>query len=329
MSLHGKVYLFRKIESITNHGYLNYENGIMLDDLALFVCIAQNRSLSAAARHLQLPAATVTRRLRKLEEEIGAQLIHRSARKFSLTSEGEAYYEAFADLMDQAEAAKRGLSADLHEMRGRLRVAAPTNISVGLLQPMWSAFLRDYPEIQLSLQLSNQNKDLLENRIDLALRIGVQTDLHLFQKRIGSVATMLVASPDYLESAGSPLKPEDLRGHRLIGVSVLPNWLLENSETGATETLHLSADIAVDDIGLAGQMAADGLGISLLPVSETSEDLRNGRLQLVMPQWQGQNREAYMVWPTGRLLSARAKCLRDYVETYVAGYPILQGVLPV
>ncbi|MEM9631301.1 MAG: LysR family transcriptional regulator [Pseudomonadota bacterium] len=301
----------------------------MFDDLALFVCIVQNRSLSAAARQLQLPAATVTRRLRKLEEEIGAQLIHRSARKFSLTSEGEAYYEAFADVMEQAETAKRGLSSDLHEMRGRLRVAAPTNISVGLLQPMWSAFLRDYPEIQLSLQLNNQNKDLLENRIDLALRIGPQTDLHLYQKRIGCVATMLVASPDYLKNAGSPMKPEELRKHRLIGVSVLPNWQLENADAGVTDTLHLNADIAVDDIGLAGQLAADGLGISLLPVSETSDDLKTGRLQLVMPQWRGQSREAYVVWPTGRLLSARAKCLRDYIEAYVAGYPILQGALPV
>ncbi|MCV0428140.1 MAG: LysR family transcriptional regulator [Roseibium sp.] len=301
----------------------------MLDDLALFVRIAQNRSLSATARQLNVPPATVTRRLRKLEEQVGAQLVHRSARKFSLTSEGEAYYEAFADLIHQAEVSLRGLSADLHDMRGRLRVAAPTNISVGMLEPMWSAFLKSYPEIQLTLLLSNENKDLLENRIDLALRIGPQTDLRLYQKRLGRVATMLVASPGYLAKTGVPERPEDLKSHKLIWVSSLPHWQLKNMDTGEEATQHLTANIAVDDIGLACQFSADGHGIALLPVTETSKKIVEGNLQFVMPQWQGQGREAYAVWPTGRLLSARAKCLRDYMESYMAERPVFQGALPV
>ena len=301
----------------------------MLDDLALFIRIAQNRSLSVAARQLGVPPATVTRRLRKLEEEIGAQLVHRSARKFSLTSEGEAYYEAFADLIGQAETSLRGLSADLHEMRGRLRVAAPTNISVGMLEPMWSGFLKSYPDIQLTLQLSNENKDLLENRIDLALRIGPQTDLRLYQKHVGRVATMLVASPGYLADTGVPAQPEDLKLHKLIWVPSLPHWQLQNKDTGEEATQHPTANIAVDDIGLACQFSADGHGIALLPVTETSRDILAGRLQFVLPRWQGQSREAYAVWPTGRLLSARAKCLRDYMEAYMAERPVFQGALPV
>jgi len=300
----------------------------MLDDISLFVHIAQNRGLSAAAKHLKLPAATVTRRLRKLEEEIGAQLVHRSARKFKLTWEGEAYYEAFADLVQQAEAELQGLRADLHALRGRLKVAAPTNISVGVLEPMWSGFLKAYPDIHLTLTLSNEPKDLMENQIDLALRIGPQTDLRLYQKRLGSVATVLVASPDYLASAERLESPRDLRVHKLIWVSALPQWQLTERDTEARETLHLNASIAVDDISLARQLAADGHGIALLPVSECVEGLDTGTLQRVLPRWQGQKRDVFAVWPTGRLLSARAKCLRDFMELYLEARPVFQGGLP-
>jgi DNA-binding transcriptional LysR family regulator len=300
----------------------------MLDDVALFIHIARSRGLSSAAAKLNLPAATVTRRLRKLEEEVGAQLVFRSARKFALTTEGEAYYEAFADLVTQFETARQGLRSDLHELRGRLKVAAPTNISVGLLEPMWSGFLNEFPEIQLTLNLSNENKDLLETQIDLALRVGPQTDMRLYQKRLGCVATMLVASPEYLAAAGDLNDPEDLRQHKLIWVSALPVWQLSNLDTGQQETLHLSANVAVDDIGLARQLARDGHGIALLPVSEFWENFETGQLHSVLPRWQGQKRDVYAVWPTGRLLNARAKCLRDYVQEYLAERPVFQGALP-
>ncbi|MCK7612767.1 LysR family transcriptional regulator [Roseibium sediminicola] len=300
----------------------------MLDDIALFIQIAQRRSLAAAAGHLGLPAATVTRRLRKLEEAIGAQLVHRSARKFSLTAEGEAYFEAFADLIVQAEITRRALSSDLHALQGALKVAAPTNISVGILQPMWSGFLKAHPDIRLTLTLSNENKDLLEHQVDLALRAGSQTDMRLYQQKLGSIATVLVAAPGYLEAAGSPLEPGDLSCHKLIKVVALARWELKHVVTGARETIHLNPFVTVDDIGLARQLAVDGHGLALLPVSEISGDLQTGRLVPVLSDWQGPGRDILVVWPTGRLLSARAKCLRDYISAHVSGNPVFQGTLP-
>ncbi|WP_299481027.1 LysR family transcriptional regulator [uncultured Roseibium sp.] len=300
----------------------------MLDDISLFIHITQCRSLAAAASKLDLPAATVTRRLRRLEETLGARLIHRSARKFSLTSEGEAYYASLADLMVQAEATLQNLKTDLHQIRGPLRVAAPTNASIGVLSPMWSGFLKAYPEIRLTLSLSNDNKDLQDNRFDLALRFGAQTDVSLYQKRIGSVATMMVASPEYVAHKGAPQSLEDLHQHKLIWVSSLPSWHLRNRHSGAEETIYLSADIAVDDITLARQIVSDGHGIALLPVTEAAADLEAGKLEPVLPAWTGQVRNAYLVWPTGRLLSARAISLCDFIEDFMAARKILQGGLP-
>ncbi|MEO9530511.1 LysR family transcriptional regulator [Roseibium sp.] len=300
----------------------------MFDDIALFVHIVQKGSLARTAAHLGVPAATVTRRLRKLEERTGAKLLHRSARKFALTSEGEAFYEAFADLIGQAEANFRGLSADLHALQGGLKVAAPTNISVGILQPMWSGFIRAFPDIRLTLTLNNENKDLLENHVDLALRIGPQTDLRLFQRRLGGIATTVVASPDYLKAAGTPLIPDDLAGHSLIKVAALQSWELENTLSGDRETLHLNAFVTVDDIGLARQFAADGHGLALLPVSEISGDLQSGRLRRVLTGWRGPGRDIFAVWPTGRLLSARAKCLREYMAAFLNDCSVFQGAMP-
>lgn len=299
----------------------------MLDDIALFIHIARRRSLAGAAGHLGVPAATVTRRLRKLEEDLGAQLVHRSARKFALTAEGEAYFEAFADLVDQAETTLRGLSNDLHALQGGLKVAAPTNISVGMLQPMWSAFVKTYPEIRLTLTLSNENTDLLERQVDLALRAGPQTDLRLYQQKLGSIATVMVASPGYLAGIRPPSEPGDLAEHKMIKVVALAQWELSNAVTGAGQTVHLNPCVSVDDIGLARQLAVDGHGVALLPVSEVAGDLREGRLRQVLCDWQGPARDIFVVWPTGRLLSARAKCLRDHIVAWVAREPLFRGTL--
>ncbi|MEH6631021.1 MAG: LysR family transcriptional regulator [Halopseudomonas aestusnigri] len=299
----------------------------MIDDIALFVHIVQKRGLAAAAVHLNLPAATVTRRLQKLEDILGCRLIHRSARKFNLSAEGEIYYQAYADLVQQFEVTSRNLSADVHQLSGKLTVLAPTNVSVKILQPMWSAFMKAYPEIQLHLYVSNETKDMTVDQVDMALRIGPQSDSQLFQKKLGSVKTILVASPGYLVTHGEPGGLNDLRDHRLILVSTIPVWELRNQKTGAEETLHPRPATLVNDIGLAAQLARDDLGIVLLPLSEIVEELAQGLLQQVVPAWGGSERDIFAVWPTGRLLSARAKCLRDFMQDYIGKVPVLQGSL--
>ncbi|TYC65281.1 LysR family transcriptional regulator [Stappia sp. BW2] len=299
----------------------------MLDDIALFVHIARHRSLAKAAAHLGLPAATVTRRLAKLEETIGTQLVFRSARKFELTGAGDAYFESFADLVQTAETTLDGLSADLHGLRGAMKVAAPTNISIGILEPMWSGFLKAYPEIRLTLALSNENKDLLEHKVDIGLRAGPQTDERLFQKRLGVIATVLVAAPSYLEEAGAPETPQEISEHKVVRVSTLPQWQLTHRETGARETVPLDARVVVDDISMARQLTGDGHGLALLPASEISDDLVSGRLTPVLASWQGQQRDIFAVWPTGKLLNARVRCLLDYMETFMAAFPVLQGAV--
>ncbi|WP_218044429.1 LysR family transcriptional regulator [Kiloniella litopenaei] len=316
-----------------NNEFINSINEIMFDDISLFIRIVQKRSLAAAALDANLPSATVSRRLKKLEDKLGCQLLHRSARKFSLTAEGEVYYRAYADLVQQFEVTSRNLSSDVHQLNGKLTVLAPTNVSVGILQPMWSAFIGLYPEIQLNLFLSNQTKDIHQGHVDLALRVGPQEDSLLFQKKLGGTSTILVASPDYLADQGEPDGLDALEEHRIILVNTVPLWKLQYCPDGYSdkhrwEEIRPQATTIIDDIGLASQLARDGHGIVLLPVSEIEKELSEGALVRVLPEWQGAKREIFAVWPTGRLLSARAKCLRDFMQDFIAKNRILQGHIP-
>lgn len=289
----------------------------MFDDIALFVQIVQQQGLAAAARQQNIPAATVTRRLQKLEQQLGCQLIHRSARQFVLTAEGEVWYQAYAELVAQMEATQRSLSRELQELSGPLRVMAPSNISNGLLQPMWSGFIRDYPAIELVLMLNNEVEDLQASRADLALRIGPQQDSGLYQKRLGSLATQLFAAPEYLDHYGNPDSLAALKSHRLIGARPVTQWILHHSDSNQTQQLHPHFASWSTDITFNTQLAADGLGIALLPVSETHHYETSGKLVRVLDGWQGEQRDMYAIWPSGRLLNARARCLLEYMERFI------------
>ena len=289
----------------------------MYDDIVLFVHIVQQQGLASAAQKLGLPAATVTRRLQRLEASVMRQLIHRSARQFSLTADGEVFYQAYAGLVEQLERTQQQLSGEMNVLAGPLTVLAPSNISTGLLQPMWSGFIKAYPDIKLELMLSNSVESMLSSGADLALRIGPQESSMLYQKRLGSLKTVLVATPEYLASNAEPLNIDALELHRLIGTNTLATWSMVNSKTKIKQEIRPRFATQVNDIKLATQLVCDHLGISLLPTSEVENLIIAGTLIQILPSWQGPRRDLYTVWPSGKLLSARAKCLKDYMEEFI------------
>lgn len=297
----------------------------MLDDIALFVQIVRQGSLSAAAEQLALPPATVTRRLQRLEQQLGCQLLHRSARQCLPTQDGEVYFQHYADLVEQFEQTRQRLSRDQSQMSGKLKVLAPTNISHRALRAMWLGFTQDYPDIQLELLLGNQLQDMISSRADLALRIGPQQDSLLYQQRLCHLDVIVAASPGYLAQVPRPEQPADLKDHRIIGSTLRNKWRLRHRQSGQIQEVFPRANMLLNDIALMAAMAADGQGVALLPLLEIQDQLNQGELVNVLPNWQGEGRDMYIVWPSGKLLSARAKCLRDYVVTFV---PTVPGLTP-
>lgn len=293
----------------------------MLDDLQLFIHIVQQGGLSGAASYLNLPPATVTRRLQKLEQQLGCKLLHRSARQCVLSQEGEIYYQAYADLVEQFEQTQRQLSEAHQHLHGKLKVLAPINISHGYLRPMWLGFCREYPQIQLELVLANQREDLIKSKADLAIRVGPQPDSTLYQLKLGEIDKLLVASPAYLQQAGKPEHPTQLKEHRLIGTTLWTKWLLINKQNEQTLELFPRFQSLFNDTAMMKHLACDGQGISMLPLTEVQQELQRGELQQVLPDWQGDKREIYLVWPSGRLLNEKAKCLRDYLRHFIQSNP--------
>lgn len=295
----------------------------MLDDIRIFVQVARSESLANAARFLNIPTATITRRLQKLEEELGSKLINRSARHFSLTAEGETYYAAYAEQIQKLEDTAQALKDQSQSLNGDLHVLAPTNISTGLLHPMWSEFVKAHPHIRLKLKVSNTLEDMLSENVDLALRIGPLPDSTLYQQRLGAVQTVLVASPGYLNNSDQPETIAELNQHRLLVSSNLSNWHLTHGETKESITFRPSASLEVNDIQIVRKFLLEDLGISLLPKSEVWDDLEKQRLIQVLPDWQGPSRSIYAVWPSGKLLNAKAKKLKEFMKDYIQTLPVL------
>ncbi|NOI59130.1 LysR family transcriptional regulator [Vibrio coralliilyticus] len=289
----------------------------MFDDMALFVHIAQLRGLKSASATLALPAATVTRRLKKLESELGCQLIHRSARQFRLTAEGDAYYAAFAPLVADLEKARDRMSQQVASLTGPLTVLAPTNISLGFLQPLWSEFLSAYPDVVLDLKLNNDNKDVVQEQADIALRIGPQPDSGLYQVGLGAIPTLLVASPAYLAKAPPLTALTDLNQHRCITVSHLPVWPMQRVGLDQTEVIRPPRGLQVDDIRMACLWAQDGLGIALLPATEVLSSLESETLVTPLSEWVGPSRDVYLIWPSGQLMGAKAQAFKRFTQHYM------------
>ncbi|MFC3627245.1 LysR family transcriptional regulator [Vogesella amnigena] len=302
----------------------------MLDDLALFVSIVESGSLSAAARKAGMPAATLTRRLQRLEAELGCRLLHRSARQLVPSSEGWQYYERCRPLLASLQQATEALDVSLNHVAGKVRVLAPVTLASGVLQPAWAGFMQRYPDISLDLQLSNQREDLIGSGADLAIRVGPLPDSQLNQRLLGRAPTVLVAAPSYLAQHGWPQLPQDLAAHALLLAEPLMEWRLQHRSSGEWVQLPPPAQtrLRVNEIKLAVDLACDGLGILYCPLSQAHQALADGRLQRVLPEWRGDARDIYAVWPQQRLLPARVRALLDYLIDFTAGHPLFSGEAP-
>ena len=289
----------------------------MLDDIALFVEVVNRGSLAAGAKQVKLPAATVTRRIQRLEAQLGVKLMHRSARKLVLTHDGEVYFQTYAELVQQFNQAQQVLSQENQQLAGKVKVLAPVNISHGILRTMWVSFTKEYPDIQLDLELSNHQMDLIESQADLAIRIGKQPDSSFYQRRLGELETVLIATPAYLKAHGEPSHPSELVEHNLIGISMRKKWLLHNHVNSQNFTLYPQCRAQINDPVFVKYFVLDSQGIALVPLTEVKNELDNGEAVRILPDWKGEVRDIFLIWPGGKLLSKRAQCLRDYIFDYM------------
>ncbi|MBK4216805.1 LysR family transcriptional regulator [Paracoccus caeni] len=251
-----------------------------LDDLRTFVEVADAGGVSAAARRLGLAKSIVSRRLLRIEAELGTQLLARSTRGAALTEAGATFREHAARACNEIEMAEDTiLSAG--ELRGRLRVAVPLSSGPMHFAPVIAEMARLHPKLQIDASYSDRFVDLIAEGFDCAIRVGNLRDSNLMAKRVGQIYGTLVASPDYIATHGAPEAPDDLMNHQaLVGAET---WRFMDGDK--VLTVQPQGRFKADNGPALARAAAEGLGIAWLPDCVTCDYLASGALVPVMPRY--------------------------------------------
>jgi DNA-binding transcriptional LysR family regulator len=259
-----------------------------LNTLVIFAKIVEANSFSEAARRLNMPVSSVSRRIAELEKLLGVSLLERSTRGLRLTEVGAGMLEYARRSAELSDAVDSVASEQLSDVSGVLRLSAPPSISDTLLSPLVSAFQAAHPNVRVQILVTDRFVDHIAEGVDLVFRVGALKDSTLVARRVLNYRHQLVASPAYLEKCGSPEKPDDLLNHRLLAFA---HWRPENRWNFVhvngrdRETLTFTPHLSMNDYaGLAAALLA-GAGIGDLPPVVQPELMRSGRLVEVMPRW--------------------------------------------
>jgi LysR family transcriptional regulator for bpeEF and oprC len=277
--------------------------------MSSFVRAVETGSFSAVARELGTTQPNISRHIASLEQHLGTRLLHRSTRKLTPTPEGERYYADTRRLLDaiaEAESNVRGQEIP----SGVLRVACPTLLGRTYLLPRVKTFLSRYPKVELDLQIGDRFVDLIEEGVDVAIRIGALKDSALKARRIGTGERVCVATPDYITRHGKPKVPADLKKHDCILYTLLSSgnvWSFKNLDVAVQGRFRVNTPDGIRTATL------DGLGIAYSPVWLFEDALLDGRLQLLLESFPGPPTPIHMIYPERRLLSQRAKVFMDFV----------------
>ena len=254
-----------------------------LDAMSVFAAIVDAGSLSAAGRHLNLPLATVSRKLSDLEAHLGTRLLIRSTRQLQLTDAGREYLAACRQILERVDEAERAASGAYANAKGELVVAAPIVFGRLHVVPVVAAFLDAYPEVDVRLMLGDRNVNLIEGHVDLAVRVGDLPDSSLVATHLGSIGRVICASPDYLARFGVPSTPVDLGAHRCVtfeGLMSATAWSFRGTQ--GTERVAIRSRLIVNTADAAIAAAVAGLGLTRVLSYQVVGALREGSLVRVL-----------------------------------------------
>jgi DNA-binding transcriptional LysR family regulator len=258
---------------------------IDLNDLAMFVQVVRAGSFSEAARRLHMPANTLSRRIDQFEGQLGTRLLHRSTRKLAPSTEGQALFERYAPALDQLLEIER-LHADTEAPSGSVRVTAMGGLFEFFHMEWLGEFYALYPNISIEFLLDDTPTDMIAERIDLALRMGIETGGGFKVRRLAPNALILAASPAYLERHAAPRTLRELADHDCLTMSSRQGrnmWRLQGPR--GTQEISINSRFAVNDMRVLAQACKAGLGIALLPQLLTEPLIANGQLVQVLPTY--------------------------------------------
>ena len=292
-----------------------------LDAMRLFVRVAELGSFSAVAHQLGAARSVVTRQIAALESHLGTKLLARSTRRLSLTSAGTTYLEKCREILNLVEIAETGLAEERQTPRGSIRLSLPLVYSLRHLAPLLLEFSRLYPEVELDMDFSDRRTNLIQEGIDLAVRITPRLEPGDITRRLGSARMVVLASAAYLAAHGTPQHPSELIDHQCLGYTAGPSsqrwsFLVD----GRTESFAIRPRLMANNGDVLLKAAVAGLGIAQQPTFIADEHLRSGELREVLKDFPLPELGIYAVLPGNRHIPHRLRVLMDFlVERLAAG----------
>lgn len=296
---------------------------VRFEDLQVFVRAADNGSLSAAARQLDLSPAVASAALKRLEKTVGAQLLARSTRSLRLTLAGERYLAHARAALEAVEAGGQALALQRQALSGELSLSMPSDLGRSRLRGWLDAFLERHAGLRLQLRISDRVADLYRQPVDVALRYGVPEDSCLVALPLApDNRRVLCASPDYLARHGRPQSPQELRRHQclrlVLGTALHERWRFSQGQQ--RELVTVDGRRQSDDGEVVRRWALEGLGIAYKSRLDALDDLRAGRLLPLLEDWQTEAAPLCLVIPHRLMLSPAVAALREHLQACLQDY---------
>jgi DNA-binding transcriptional LysR family regulator len=279
-----------------------------LDNILIFVKVAQYESISRAARSLGMPISTVSRRLSVLESQLGATLLRRTTRRVILTAQGREYFNECQEPLNLLQDAERVLTNAQKEPEGLLRISVPVMLGHPSFLEFLSKFLKVHPQIRTDLYITNVFLDLIAENVDVAIRFGDLKDSSVVASRLGESIRYVVAAPEYLKNRKPPNEPADLEQHDCVMLNAKNNeadWDLTNGRRKVR--VHVSGSLSSRDFNTVSTFVYRSHGIGLLPSTYCEDALARGSLVRLLPKWSSPSIPVFAVYPSRRFLPSRLK----------------------
>jgi DNA-binding transcriptional LysR family regulator len=277
-----------------------------------FVRVVEAGSFSAAAERMAVAKSVVSRRVQELEAHLGVRLLNRTTRRLSLTESGRHYYERVLRIIAEVEETELAITSEQAELRGELRLAVPLSFGLLHLMPLLNDFIAEHPVLLLDLNLSDRQLNLIEEGVDLAIRIGRLADSTLVARRLAPVRFVVCASPDYLQRFGEPHTPDELVDHQGLLYSNIPEGVQWSfSAGGRNRSVKVPTRLRSNNGDALLQAAINGLGITVMPSFLGYNALAQGLLRPVLTDYPVPSEAIYAIYPSQRYLPRRVRALVD------------------
>lgn len=284
-----------------------------LTALQVFLSVAETGSFTQTAERLGISKPMISRYIALMEDWLNARLLQRTTRKVSLTDAGEQAAMYCQEMIALQQEMENKISAYRGELRGNIRIACNTSFGSNQLTQAIHAFLALHPKLNVQLQLSDNAVDLVENRIDLAIRFTNNPDPNLVARKLGECHSLFVASPTYLAEHGTPKTPNDLKHHTYLAHSNVNHKSWSALKSDEKIDLELTSRFTTNDTFSLLNMVLSHNGIAMLPKYMLTEHLENQQLEVVLPDWEATHHSIYALYPTRHKLPLTVRALIDFL----------------